>query len=169
MNSEDMYSFLGEATLNVKYFFLKLFLAMFPAGFFVITQGQQKIVYILFWIIVIDTILGTMVATKYKIFTSRRMCRLAYKVSLYFFALLTTYLVACISLSFESMFFYVGSYIIITEAISNFEKLALLGFSLPTQILAKLNKDFWDLKYDEDKKEEALKRILEKKIETRNK
>ena len=58
-------------------------------------------------------------------------------------ALATAYLVSSLKLPLlEYFYLYVGAFISITEAVSNFEKLALLGFQLPKQILSKLNLDF---------------------------
>ena len=52
----------------------------------------------------------------------------------------------------------------LTEVFSNFEKLSILGFEVPTKFLAKLNKDFHDYYYGNDEAStRAIKRILNKK------
>ena len=121
----------------------KALIALFPAGLFVLTEAHQQVIAIILWLLIIDTILGVTVSLKKKRFCSYRLTKALYKFLLYMMAMATAYLVSSLKLPFlEYFYLYVGAFIAITEALSNFEKLALLGFQVPKQILAKLNIDF---------------------------
>ena len=123
----------------------KAMIALFPTGLFVLTDMHREILAIILWLLIIDTILGMTLALKNKHFCSYRLVKAIYKFIIYMMALSTAYLVSCLDLPFLSYFYlYVGAFIAITEALSNFEKLALLGLELPRQLLAKLNIDFRD-------------------------
>lgn len=123
----------------------KAIIALFPTGFFIITGAHKEIIAIILWMLIIDTVLGVTVAVKRKRFCSYILAKAIYKFLLYMFAMATAYLVSCLELPFLGYFYYyVGSFIAITEAVSNFEKLSLLGFQLPRELLSKLNIDFKD-------------------------
>lgn len=133
----------------------KAIIALFPAGLFVLTDLHKEIIAIILWLLIIDTILGVTVALKRKRFCSYRLTKALYKFLTYMIALATAYLVSVLELPFlEYFYLYVGAFITVTEAVSNFEKLALLGFELPKQLLARLNLDF---------KNENIEKILNKK------
>lgn len=134
---------------------IELFLALFPTGFFILTNMHLEIIAIILWLLIIDTILGVTVAIKYKKVSSYKMIKAIYKFLLYIFALSTAYLISCLKFPIiDNFYYYVGSFIAVTEALSNFEKLALLGFVLPKKLLSDLNIDF---------KEENIEKILDKK------
>ena len=121
----------------------KAIIALFPAGLFVLTDMHREILAIVLWLLIIDTVLGIILAIRKKRFCSYKLVKAIHKLIIYMLALATSYLISCLDLPFLSYFYlYVGAFIAITEALSNFEKLALLGFELPRQLLAKLNIDF---------------------------
>ena len=152
-----------ETILNIcKYFKYKIMVAI-PCGLFVFTEDHKKIVILLVGILIIDTILGTIVALKYKRFVSYKMIKFSNKIAIYGLTLGTAYLVSLLHIWLGGFFYCVGSYIIITEALSNFEKVALLGFTLPTKILSKLNVDFDKIYKNNGEKKEATEKILNKK------
>jgi len=133
----------------------KILLALFPTGVFIITDMHREILAIVLWLLIIDTILGVIVAIKKKRLCSYKLVKAIHKFIIYMFALSTAYLVSSLELPLLHYFYYyVGSFIAITEAVSNFEKLALLGFQLPKQLLARLNIDF---------KDNNIEKILSKK------
>jgi phage-related holin len=124
----------------------KLLLALIPAGVFIITDMHREVLAIVLWLLIIDTFLGFAVALKYKQVRSNRMVRALHKFLLYMSALGTAYLVSCLDIPIVEYFYlYIGAFISITEATSNFEKLSLLGFKMPQKLLSKLNEDFLDI------------------------
>lgn len=126
--------------------FSKLAIALVPAGVFVITDMHREVLAIVLWLLIIDTLLGISVAVKYKKVRSSRMIKAIYKFLLYMAALATAYLVSCLDVPMVEYFYlYVGAFIATTEAVSNFEKLSLLGLKLPKELLAKLNSDCNDI------------------------
>lgn len=123
----------------------KTIIALFPTGLFVLTGLHKEIIAIVIWILILDTILGVAVAIKDKRFCSYKLSKAVYKFLLYMAALFTAFLVGKLDVPLMEYFYlYVGSFIVITEAVSNFENLALLGFQLPKELLSKLNIDFRD-------------------------
>lgn len=122
---------------------IKIVLALFPASLFILTDLHLEIIAIILWLLIIDTLLGISVAIKYKIFTSTKMRKAIHKFLIYTYAMLTAFFISQIDIPMISYFFYyTGAYIAVNEGISNFEKLALLGFVLPKQLMNKLNIDF---------------------------
>lgn len=60
-------------------------------------------------------------------------------------------------------FRYFTIFLILTEVVSNFEKLSLLGLKLPTKFLSKINQNFHDFYFgNNEEKNEALSNILAK-------
>lgn len=110
-----------------------------PCGLFVFTDSHKRIICILVGILIIDTILGTMVAIKNKKFTSYGMKRFSDKLTVYGLTIGTAYFVSILHIYLLGFFYAVGSYIILTEALSNFENSAKLGYALPAKILSMLN------------------------------
>ena len=140
---------------TLKFIKTKAILALFPTGLFVLTDMHKEIIAIVIWLLILDTLLGVMVAIKKKRLCSYKLVKAVHKLVIYSFTMATAFLVSCLALPLLHYFFlYVGSFIAITEALSNFEKLALLGFNLPKQLLEKLNIDF---------KNGNIDRILDKK------
>ena len=147
----------------LKYFWVK-FLLTIPTAYFIFTDKYFLIVYMLIMMCILDTLLGIWVALKYKIFISHRLSRIASKVGRYFFAMIAMYIVSISCDIFSWVFEYFGIFLILTELFSNLEKLSLLGLQLPTRLLAKFNKYFYDYYLgDEKTKRKALKNILNKK------
>lgn len=142
----------------LRFIWFKALLALIPAGVFIITDMHREVLAIVLWILIIDTILGAMVAIKKKRFCSYKLIKAIYKFIIYMFAIATAYLVSLLELPLLNHFyFYVGSFIIVTEAISNFENLAELGFKFPISLLKKINRDMQEL----DK--EAMKKYFKNK------
>lgn len=129
-----------------RFIWSKALLALVPAGIFIITDMHREVLAIVLWLLIIDTLLGLTLAVKYKKVRSGRMNKALCKFLLYMTALSTAYLVSCLDIPMVSYFYlYIGAFISITEAVSNFEKLALLGLKLPSKLLSKLNEDFNDI------------------------
>lgn len=152
-----------ETILNIcKYFKYKIMVAI-PCGLFVFTDSHKKIICLLVGILIIDTILGSMVAIKYKRFVSYKMMKFSNKLTIYGLTMGTAYIISLLHCWLGGFFYTIGSYILLTEAISNFEKLALLEFKIPTRILAILNIDFNKIQKNNGEKQEAIEKILDKK------
>ena len=145
------------------YFWAKLLLTI-PVGYFVFGEKHYLIIYALFIVLVLDTILGIWVSVKYKVFASHRLGRITAKMGRYAIGLLTVWCLSCVSPDlFGWVFSFFGTFFILTEVFSNFEKLSLLGLHLPTKLLARLNKQFHDFYFGEQaKKEVAVSKILSK-------
>lgn len=69
------------------------------------------------------------------------------KFSKYSIAMLNAWILTAIyPYLFGWVFITVGTFIMVTEAMSNMEKLALLGFKVPAWIMAKINDQYKELK-----------------------
>lgn len=147
-----------------RYWWVK-FLATIPLCFIDFTQDSIEIMHGIIYIVILDTILGIWVSLKYKRFDSHRLSRLAAKVSRYGLAMGSVWVLASVEPSiFGWSVRWLGIFIILTEIMSNFEKLSLLGFKMPTKFLAKLNKDYMKFYEAEDKnKDELAEGIIEKR------
>ncbi len=146
------------------YFWTKLLLTI-PIGYFVFNEKHFLMLYSLLLILILDTILGIWVSVRYKVFTSHRLGRITAKMARYTIGLATVWVLSSVSpAAFGWAFNFFGTFFILTEAFSNFEKLSLLGMRIPTKMLAKLNKNFYSFYFDkeEEKKKEAVSRILSK-------
>lgn len=149
MNVDIIFHYFSE---HLSVFCTKALIALVPAGLFIVTDTHREVLAIVLWLLIIDTFLGFAVAIKYKQVCSRRMARALNKFLLYTFALGTAYLISHLDIPIVGYFYlYIGSFIAITEATSNFEKLSLLGFELPKKLLSKLNNDFQDPDVMKDK------------------
>jgi len=147
-----------------KYFWQKILLTI-PVGMFALTQQHYLVIWGLVMIMTIDTILGIWVSIKHNVFASYKLGRIAAKVSKYFLAMTSVWILSAVEPTlFGWAFQGLGVFLILTEIFSNFEKLAILGLEIPTKFLAKINKDFNDYYFgDKDQSTKALKRILNKK------
>lgn len=144
----------------LKYFWVKLF-ASIPLGYVILTETHWNIIYGISFMILLDTFLGVWLSIKKRNFSSWRLGRLAGKISKYAIALATVHILSVSSpILFGWTFHYFGVFLILTEALSNFEKLALLGWKSPQFLLAKLNSQFKDL-YEGNK--EVVDEIIKKK------
>lgn len=152
----------------MRYFWQKIILTV-PMSMFVLEQRHYMVIWGLIIMMIIDTILGLWVSVKLKVFASYKLGRIAAKVSKYFLALMSVWILSCVEPMLLGWTFQgLGVFLMLTEAFSNFEKLAILGLNIPNQFLAKLNKDFNDYYFgDEKKSKKALKRILNKKQATK--
>jgi phage-related holin len=146
---------------------LAKFFVSIPCGIFFFKEEWWKIAYALILIVAVDTILGVWVSVRAKTFSSWRLSRAGSKVAKYFLALVTAYFLSVAENRFEWVVGSLGVFFVLTEAISNFEKLSLLGLTLPTSILAKINDQFKDLynaqkKHKKEKQKKVTKEILKK-------
>lgn len=154
---------INELQSIFRYFWEKILLTI-PVGYFIFKESHFVVVYALLMILVLDTFLGMWVAHKYKIFNSHRLSRTATKIGRYGVGLASIWILSCLEPDlFGWSFQFFGVFFVLTEVFSNFEKLSLLGLKLPTQLLAKLNKNFNDFYFGEEKtKQKAVHRILNK-------
>jgi hypothetical protein len=129
----------------LKYIWIKI-LATVPLCFLSFTIEQYEIIYGIAFMVILDTILGSWVAIRFKRFQSRILGEMVRKVGKYGIAMTSVWVLATVSPSvFTWLFNGMGIFIMMTELLSNFEKLALLGMVLPTKLVAKLNKQYKDL------------------------
>lgn len=134
----------------------KIILAV-PACFFTFKIEQIEIIFGILFLFAIDTVLGVWASLKYKVYKSNSMQRAIGKFSKYSIAMLNAWILTAIYPSlFGWVFVVVGTFIMITEAMSNMEKLALLGFKVPSWIMAMINEQFNDL----SKGKEAPEKIM---------
>lgn len=153
----------------MKYFWEKILLTI-PFSMFALTQQNYLVIWGLILIMAIDTVLGIWVSVKHGVFASYRLGRIAAKVSKYFLAMASVWVLSSVEPTLLGWTFQgLGIFLILTEVFSNFEKLAILGMNVPTRFLAKLNKDFHNYYFgNEDESKTALKRILNKKQADKN-
>jgi phage-related holin len=146
-----------------KYFWAKVLLTI-PIGIFIVNEQHFVIVYALLLMVFIDSILGIWVSLKFKVFNSHRLRRISNKIAMYSLALASVWILACVSPSiFGWSFQAIGIFLILTELFSNFEKLSLLGLEIPTKLLSKLNTNFYDFYFGNEKeREDAVNFILSK-------
>lgn len=168
MNTKRLYSkfmkFLKSMFEAFKAILVKIGLSI-PVGLFVFRDEWFQIIFALVIVIILDTILGVWVAIKHKRFSSWRMGQTASKIGRYGLGLATVWAMVVADPSlFHWSFSTLGVFFVITEVISNFEKLALLGLELPQNFLGKINKDFLDLSKSNKKNEQKeIKKILDKR------
>ncbi len=158
---------LNEVSGILKYFWAKLVLTI-PVGFFIFNEHHYLVVYALLMILILDTVLGIWVSIKYKVFASHRLSRMTSKMARYAIGLASVWVLSILSpIMFGWTFDFFGTFFVLTEVFSNFEKLSLLGLHLPTKMLAKLNKHFHNFYFGpEDVKRDAVVNILSKGKET---
>ena len=152
-----------EVTSIIKYFWAK-FLVTIPVGVFVLNEQHYIIIYGLLMMVILDSVLGILVSLKHKVFSSHKLRNIANKIVIYSLTLLSVWVLVCSAPTiFCWAFNFIGTFLIMTELFSNFEKLALLGLEVPTKLLSKLNYNFYDYYFcDGEKKNQALKNILNK-------
>jgi len=127
--------------------FLEKLLLSVPACFFTFTVEQKEIVFGILFLFVIDTFLGIWASLRFKMFKSNSLQRAIGKFSKYFIAMINAWILSSVfPFAFGWVFGVVGAFIMVTEALSNIENLALLGFKVPTWIVSKINNQFKDLK-----------------------
>jgi len=130
---------------------IKFFLILIPAGFFVFTDSQLLIMQSLLWIIVLDTILGTILAIKLKVFSSVGMGRFVRKVIPYGITLLTVHLADNVLVTGDNLLFLAGSYLILKETMSNLEKSKMLNVPIPQKLIDLLGMDINDIEKAREK------------------
>jgi len=150
--------------INILKYFWSKFLLTLPLGAFTIKEDHYIIIYALVMMVFIDSVLGIWVAVRHRVFASHKLRKIAEKLSIYFLALASVWILQCASpVLFGWVFSFFGIFLIMTELFSNFEKLALLGVQIPTKLLSKINNNFYEYYLcDGVKKHKALKKILNK-------
>ena len=137
-------------------------LLTFPVTEFVLSGDQVKVLWLLVLAVIVDIVLGLWNALARRRWASWRMGQpTAKKVSLYAVSLFSVFILGLSHWSFGWMFEYLCVYYIISEILSIFEKLALLGLRLPQRIISRVNEVF-EMYVLGDK--EAEKLIQEKKM-----
>lgn len=148
----------------LRYFWIKLS-GSIPLCFIAFTQSTTDIIWGIIYIVMLDTILGVWVALRYKVFSSHCLSRFFTKISTYTVAMLSMFILSALEPeALGWVFRWTGLFIILTELFSNFEKLSLLGFKVPTKLLSKINKQFEGFLNEDESRE----KIAEKIIENRN-
>ena len=144
-----------------KYLWFKI-VAVIPFCYLQFTQDHKNITFGIIFMVIIDTILGIWVSLEHKKFKSSNLRRIASKISGYGLAMMSVWILSAVEPDvFGWVFRYTGLFFIITELISNFEKLALLGVKLPTSLIAKLNDDYKNLNFMSKKeREKAVKKLI---------
>jgi hypothetical protein len=152
----------------LKYFWEKVILVI-PACFLTFTQSQEDIIFGIFLIVLIDTILGVWVALKYRVLSSHHLSRVFNKIGVYGLAMASVWVITALEPKFfDIVFRYTGLFIILTELFSNMEKLALLGFQYPVSLLARVNKQFMEF-LNSSNKESIGEDILKNRSSLQNK
>lgn len=153
----------------LNYFWAKVLLTI-PLGIFVLKKEHFIIIYALLLMVAIDSILGIWVSFMFKTFSSHKLRRISNKMALYSMTLISVWIISCVSPEiFGWSFRAIGIFLLLTELFSNFEKLSLLGLHLPTKLLSKLNKNFYDFYFgNDDEKENAVNAILSKENSHKN-
>ena len=142
MTTEMILHFFHE---HIKVFIIKFILILVPAGFFVFTAGQTIMIQSLFWIIALDTILGTILAIRLKVFSSIGMGRFIRKVLPYGIVLLTVHLADLALVTGNNLLFITVGYLILREVISNLEKGYMLNVPIPKKLMDLLGMEVGDV------------------------
>lgn len=133
-------------TSVAKYFWVKTLGALVAlAGFefFVIDHELNRVIYGLFLIIMVDSILGVWTAFKMRRLSSWKMGQpMARKICLYSIAIFSAAILSNTSQFFDWFPVYLGIFFILSEILSIFEKLALLGVPIPTGLIERVNTVF---------------------------
>jgi toxin secretion/phage lysis holin len=148
-----------------KYLWLKLFGAIIGvAGIELIslTDEHQRVIKALAILVIFDSILGVWTAYKNRRLASWKMGQpMALKIVLYFFAVVS---VLTLAGAFKEAFSwaptYVAMFFCLSEILSVFEKLSLLGLQLPIRLVSKVNELFEKMTYGD---KEAERQIIEKR------
>lgn len=127
---------------KIKMSFVALLLT-FPVAEFVLSSDEVKIAWILMLALILDSILGVSNALIKRSLASWRMGQpFAKKFILYGIAMITALLMGSSHVGFSWVFEYLGVYFILSEVLSIFEKLALLGLKLPQKLVSRVNEVF---------------------------
>lgn len=157
------FKFMVETITSIlSYWWIKI-AATIPLCYLTFSRSHIEVVYGIMFIVTVDTVLGIWTALKYRKFNSNRMAKFANKVGIYGLAMCSIWVLAAMEPGlFGWSFRYVGIFIILTEIFSNFEKLALLGFKIPTKLLSGLNDKFKELyETDNGMKKEVAEKIID--------
>lgn len=129
-----------------KYFWIKTIgavVALAGFEFFVINHELNRVIYGLFLIIIVDSVLGIWTAFKMRRLSSWKMGQpMARKVCLYSIAIFSAAILSNSSTIFDWFPVYLGIFFILSEVLSIFEKLTLMGVPIPTAIIERVNDVF---------------------------
>lgn len=147
-----------------KYLWLKAIGALagvFGINLFIVTDEHERVLLALMLLVMIDSILGIWSAVKMRRLASWRMGKpMAGKVVLYGFALMVVFIMAG---AFDHLFSWAPTYLTLffclSELLSVFEKLSLLGLQLPVRMVSRVNELFEKMMYGDKK---ATRDIMEK-------
>lgn len=142
MTTEMIFHYISE---RLSIFITKLFLILIPAGFFIFSDRQILMMQVLFWIVALDTVLGTILAMRLKVFSSIGMGRFVKKIISYGIVLLTVYLADLVLVTGNDLLFVAGSYLILRETISNLEKSFMLNVPIPKKLMLLLGMEVDDV------------------------
>lgn len=124
-----------------KYGSEKMLLAV-PACFFALEMQHKEILAGIVFVVILDTMAGAFVGFKFRRFCSPILRRMVSKSAHYGLAMASVWILVAIEPMFWWAFYLMGIFIILTEILSVFEKLALLGMKLPTKLIARINKQY---------------------------
>ena len=142
MTTEMTFHFIQE---HIRTFVIKFILILLPAGFFILTDNQTIMIQSLFWIIVLDTILGTILAIKLKVFSSIGMGRFVQKMLPYSLILITVHLADLALTIGDNLLFITAGYLVLREVISNLEKGYMLNVPIPKKLMDLLGMEVEDI------------------------
>ncbi len=124
-------------------------IASIPLCFLTIGMEEQKVVFGVIFLIILDTILGIWASILFRRFDSHKLRRLSSKIGQYTVSLISAWIVSTVyPHTFMWLFDGVGIFLMLTEVLSIFEKLALLGMKTPTKLIASVNKEYRKLTDD---------------------
>ncbi len=145
--------------MNYSYFWLKI-IATVPITFLAFQDDHIIMIWGIILIVIVDTILGISVAIKYKRFLSYKLGRATAKIGRYGVAMISMWILTVAEPSlFGWTFHFLGVFIILTEVLSNLEKLALLGMIVPTKLISLLNDEY--KKFNTNNRKKVVTKILD--------
>lgn len=129
----------------------------FPLTQFRLSNDEVLLVWLLAIAIVLDSVLGTFNAIVKKRFASWNFGQpLATKVARYGFALTAAFIASKTHIALYWSMEYLAIYFTLSEVLSIFEKLSLLGQPIPTALLSKVNDLFSRYQRGEQGAEKAI-------------
>lgn len=116
---------------------IKSIFAFFLLGFSWVFDGGKEILYTIYLLILLDTILGCWLALRKNEINSRGFYTVTIKCFIYFIMIVVSRLVDK-HLPIQMAAPIMDSFLVGTEAISILENIGALGFAVPTALLKKL-------------------------------
>jgi len=123
----------------LEYFWIKI-IASIPLCFLVLEDREYEMLYGFFVIVIVDTVLGSMVAIKQGKFDYGLLGKkLAKKFILYSSSLIISFVVARLYSTLGWNFYFLGSVFLLSEFGSAMKKLQVLGLKLPIEYIELIN------------------------------